>query len=133
MATQYTAEAAIIMAATMSQQHMSRQTIIEEFKSAIKLYLASRATESSEPMLLDERIIEKARILKSLATYIDADNKNSQFFQDTSALGLYKRTIAEMEDVNKHRDQLLRSFLIGQSSAARNNKSDAKPRPVMST
>lgn len=96
-----------------TQTAMTTQDIIKEFKSAIEHYLQAPVTGQSEEMLLDELIINKAKILTSLANYVDSENKN-QLFSSESPVTMAKDKINQMKNVNGHKAALVLAYLSGQ-------------------
>ncbi len=100
-----------------TQAPITTQEIIEEFKLAIENYLKAPVTGQYEEMLLDERIIDKAKILTRLASYVSSQQQN-QLFTSKSPITVFRETIDQMENVNEHKAALIDAYLSGQISSS---------------
>ena len=99
-----------------TQAPITTQEIIEEFKLAIQSYLTAPSGQY-EKMLLDERIIDKAKILTRLASYVSSQQQN-QLFTSKSPITVFRETIDKMENVNEHKAALIDAYLSGQISSS---------------
>ena len=93
------------------KQHIDLCDLIEEYKKAIKIYLEDQSINQSEPMLLDDKLIEKAKILKLLSEEIFRSQRNLMHKQDPTII--FQQTLAQIRHPNQHKADLLRSFLDG--------------------
>ena len=98
-------------ATSNNNKHIQLYDIINEYKKAIKIYLEDQSINQSEPMLLDDKLIEKAKILKLLSEEIFRSQRNHLHTQDPKII--FQQTLSEIKFPNKHKADLLRSFLDG--------------------